>query len=381
MRNEKSMHSNKKCKKVIKVLKYDYENSQSNDIALIIDKLKNNEKYEFNESAVLYRTNMESRSIIVAFIRKRIPFRLLDKEYNFFEHFICKDILAYLKLSIMPYDYDCFKRIINKPFRYISKINIEKVKNSYIKMDCFEQLINIEGLPVFQIKSISNIQKDIYRLDKLNLQSAIQYIINNLGYQDYLSDYCLKYKIPISELDEIIEEFKEAAGEFNTISTFLVHVESVSERLKSMQYNGNDNAVVLSTIHGVKGMEFKNVFIINCVDGVIPHVNNMEKDLEEERRLFFVGITRAIENLYIGIPNNIRGKNKEVSRFIKECNIYNSENYSELYKPGDKILHSSFGEGTVKDIDKEIIKIEFGDFIDRSFALNVLHNNGIIKKL
>jgi DNA helicase-2/ATP-dependent DNA helicase PcrA len=380
MRNEKNMKPYKQDKKTIEVLRYQDENSQCSDIALAIEKLRSVGEYDYNNNAVLYRTNMESRSIIDAFIRKKIPFRLLDKEYNFFEHFICKDMLAYLRLSIIPYDYDSFKRIINKPFRYISKVNIEKLKNSSLKMDYFEQLKNIEGVPVFQVKSLDNLQKEVSRLNKLSLQGAIQYIISTLGYHDHISEYCTKYKIPISELEEIIEEFKESASDFNSIVTFLAHVENVSEELKNNINRNLDEGVILSTIHGVKGMEFKNVFIINCVEGIIPHSNNIDKDIEEERRLFFVAITRAIDNLYICLPKNIRAKNKEKSRFIQECGINEFENYHELYKIKDIITHISFGKGTVKAVENNVITIEFFDSIERRFDIAILHNNGIIKK-
>lgn len=381
MRNEKNMQTYRQDKKVIEVLKYTDENSECSDIALVIEKLKSISQYDYNNNAILYRTNLESRSIIDAFIRKKIPFRLLDKEYNFFEHFICKDILAYLRLSIIPSDYDSFKRIINKPFRYISKVNIEKLKHSNLKMDYFEQLKNIEGIPVFQIKSLDNLQKEVSRLNKLSLQGAIQYIISTLGYHDHIAEYCTKYKIPISELEEIIEEFKESAGGFNSIATFLAHVENVSEELKNIVNRNNEEGVILSTIHGVKGMEFKNVFIINCVEGIIPHNNNVDKDIEEERRLFFVAITRAIDNLYICLPRNIRAKNKEKSRFIEECGINEFENYQELYKIKDTITHTSFGKGTVTAVENNVITIEFFDSIERRFDIAILHNNGIIKKV
>lgn len=381
MRNEKHMYSNREEKKIIEILKYNDENSQSNDIALIIEKLKSLGNYDYNENAVLYRTNLESRSIIDAFIRKKIPFSLLDKEYNFFEHFICKDILAYLRLSIMPWDYESFKRIINKPFRYISKVNIEKLKYSTIKMDYFEQLKNMEAIPVFQIKNLDKIQKEVHSLNKMSLHTAVQYILNTLGYQDYIAEYSTKYKIPILELGEIIEEFKEAANEYNSIATFLAHVESVSEELKNKVKDNNEDGVILSTIHGVKGMEFKNVFIMNTVEESIPHANNMDKDIEEERRLFFVGITRTVDNLYICIPKNIRAKHKKPSRFIEECGIDIYENFHELYKPNDSIIHNSFGKGIVKLMDKNVITIEFYDNIERKFDITILHNNGIIKKI
>jgi DNA helicase-2/ATP-dependent DNA helicase PcrA len=154
MRNNKNMYAQNQYSPKVNIMNYNNENMQAEDISLNILKLKGINQCEYNENAILYRTNVESRSIIDAFIRKKIPFKLLDKEYNFFQHFICKDILAYLKLSIDNTDIESFIRIINKPFRYISKINIEKVRKINTNEDCFEKLKNIDDIPIFQLKSI-----------------------------------------------------------------------------------------------------------------------------------------------------------------------------------------------------------------------------------
>ncbi|MCY6370860.1 ATP-dependent helicase [Clostridium ganghwense] len=378
MRNNKIMYAQKEYRPKINVMNYKNENMQAEDISLNIIKLKGLNQCEYNENAILYRTNVESRSIIDSFIRKKIPFKLLDKEYNFFEHFICKDVLAYLKLSIDSSDKESFFRIINKPFRYISKINIEKVRKSTNRGDCFENLKSIDNLPVFQLKSIDELKKDIQRLNKMSLSGAISSILSNLGYYDYLKEYSSKFKIDISELEEILEEFKASAEEYKTIITFLVHVDEVEEEIIKNKRNENKDSVILSTIHGVKGMEFKNVFIINCNEENIPHINSMDENIEEERRLFYVGITRTIENLSLCISNEIRGKNKKVSRFIKECKLYSL--FQNTYKIGERIIHKSFGEGEVKFIDDKKIEIEFNNKIIRTFDVLVIYNNGLIKK-
>ncbi|MCM8711327.1 ATP-dependent helicase [Clostridium sp. SYSU_GA19001] len=381
-RNEKTMTAYKNEEKISEILNYTDENSQAEDIALRIEKLKFLGGYNYKDCAVLYRTNLESRSLIDAFIRKKIPFKLLDKKYNYFDHFICKDLIAYLKLSIMGDDINSFKRIINKPFRYISKISIEKLKNSCIKYDCFEMLKNMDEVSIFQIKNIERLQKQIYSLNKMSLQSAVQFIITDLGYYDYIKEYSKKFKIDLSELEDILEEFKEATGGYNTIMSFLAHIDVVNEQIEkeSKGYNDEDS-VTLSTVHGVKGMEFKNVFIVDCVEDILPHRSSIDSHLEEERRLFFVAITRTIDNLYICIPRHIRGKYKQPSRFVEECNINPYEYLQKNYKSGDRVVHSTFGNGRILDINKNIIQIIFKDGINRRFDINILHNNGIIRKL
>ncbi|WMJ80887.1 ATP-dependent helicase [Clostridium sp. MB40-C1] len=377
MRNNKDICAEKIDRPKISILNHRDENIQAENVSLNIIKLKQINKYEYSNNAILYRTNIESRSVIDCFIRKGIPFKLLDKQYNFFEHFICRDILSYLKLSIDKGDRESFLRIINKPFRYISKINIEKVKRSPDNKDCFEALKNVEDIPVFQLKDIDKLKKDIQNLNKMSLSGAVNFVLNDLKYYNYLKQYSKKFKMDIKELEEIVDEFKSSLQEYRTIITFLSHVEEVKETIKNKPIEEKD-AVILSTIHGVKGMEFKNVFIINCNEENIPHVNSMDKNIEEERRLFYVGITRTIENLWLSTCSNIRGKNKTVSRFIEECNLASVLN--EEFKTGDRILHKTFGIGEVNYIDNKKIEIKFTDEIIRAFDPMILYNNGLIER-
>ena len=379
MRNQKIMRAFKDNVPKINVMSYKDESKQSEDISLNILKLASQGIYAFEDNTILYRTNVESRSIIDGFIRKKIPFRLLDKEYNFFEHFICKDIIAYLKLSIDKYDIESFTRIINKPFRYISKINIEKVKRAAEREDCFEKLKSIDNVPPFQLNVIDKLKRDIQNLNKMSLTGSINTVIKDLGYYDYLKEYALKYKLSISELEDIVEEFVEASKEYNTIITFLAHIDEVKEQINNNKRNEEEKGVILSTIHGVKGMEFKNVFIINCNEETIPHKNSMDNNLEEERRLFYVGITRSIDNLWLSMCNEIHGKARKTSRFIEECKL--STLLQGTFKQGDIVEHKSFGKGKVLFIDDKKIEISFENSINRSFDPVVLYNNGLIKRI
>jgi|GEM_PF-122723 len=381
-RNEKNMFSSKSEKKKIECNNFYDENLEGDFIADEIKALISGEGYKYKDYAVLYRTNMESRSIIDALLRKKLPFKLLDKEYNFFEHFICKDVIAYLRLSIFPDDIESFIRVINKPFRYISKISLEKLKESNVKKNCFEAIKEMDTTPIFQMKNIDKLYKNIAHLNKMTLQGAVESIINNLGYEEYISLYCKKFKLKLSDLLDILEEFKESVKSYNTIIAFLSHIEEVKEELKKVKNNfQEENAVVLSTIHGVKGMEFKNVFIMNCVEDLLPNKNSIEEGIEEERRLLYVAITRAIDNIYFCIPKNIRGSSKQCSRFIEEIGLNSVDSLNLIYNNGDLVVHHSFGKGKVIALKNNVIEIAFENSIARKFDVNILHNNGMLKKL
>ena len=302
---------------------------QGEEIANIIGNFKEG---QYTDNAILYRTNMEARSLIDTFTRRKIPFILLDKGYNFFNHFISRDIISYLKLAIDIKNKELFLSVINKPFRYISKSNISYVNTYKEDIDPFQILINKEDTPPFQCKKLDELRKEILYLNKISLGSAIQYIISSLGYIDYLREYASKYGQNFEELEDMLEEFKGAAEGFKTITEFLVHVQNVEEEIEK------SNGVILSTIHGVKGMEFKNVYIINCDEETIPHKSSIDENIEEERRLFYVAVTRAIHNLYIFSPKTIRGKFYEPSRFIAEGE-FTEESLKVEYgvKKGDSI--------------------------------------------
>lgn len=368
-RNNKEIISNKNTEGIIKFKTPFDEVEQGEEISKIIEKDTNNLK----DNAILYRTNMEANSIIDVLSKRRIPFILLDKGYNFFEHFICKDILAYLRLAIDIKDKESFNRIINKPFRYISKANLAYVNSQREDLSGFDILINKKDIPPYQIKAIDDLRKNILYLNKLSLGSAIQSVVSDLGYLDYLREYADKYKQSVEELEDIVEEFKNSSRDCRTILELFNHINNVKEKIEE---NKNvEDGVILSTIHGVKGMEFKNVYIINTVEEIIPHKS--AENIEEERRLFYVAITRAIDNLYVYSPKRIAGKFREVSNFVIESGLKEA-NTDYKIKIDSVVHHKAYGNGLVKESNNDLIKIDFGDGEVKSFSIKILIENNIL---
>lgn len=376
-RTDKHIVSSNKDNGLIKFQGVANETIQGNFIGDHILKLKESSRLSFSDYVVIYRTNMESRSIIDSFIRKKIPFNLLDKQFNFFNHFICQDILAYLKLSIYPLNFEAFERIINRPYRYISKMNIDAVKNSTGLNNPFTKLKNLESVPVFQIKILDKLENDINALNRMSLPTAVEFIIGDLMYHKYLTEYADKYHLSIEDLENVLDEFKSSVSEFKTIEEFLRHVDEVENETKKAVVRANEkqDGVILSTIHGVKGMEFDTVYMMNTVDGFIPYKNN---DLEEERRLFYVGLTRAINNIIFVAPNLIRGEKRTKSQFLRECDLSAEFLGGEKFKVGALVKHSFYGEGVIKEISDDNIVINFSG-VNRKFDFTVLINNGLIQ--
>lgn len=377
-RNNKEIKWNKDYEGIIKWFSPYNEKMQAETLAdIILENKKNDIPYESN--AVLYRTNMESMQIIEVLTKKKIPFTLLDREYNFFEHFICKDIIAYLKLSVNCFDRESFLQIINKPFRYISKGTLSYIKNYNEEEDPFNIIINKTDTPPFQKKKLADLKIDINYLNKISLSSAISYIVMDLGYIDYLKAYCERLNQSIDDLEDIIEEFKLSAEGFKTIFEFLSHIEEVKQTIEESKKKKNREGVILSTIHGVKGMEFKNVYIINCCEETIPHASSIKENIEEERRLFYVGITRAIDELYLFSPRNRKGQFKDISRFIVEGKFNDMPIDTYGFEVHDKITHRTYGIGQIEELKDDKITISFGSTL-RSFSLKILVENDLIYK-
>lgn len=372
IRNKKSFSSINAQKGCISTESFFDERAQSDSIAKRILKGVKGKRENFSDNAVLYRTNMEARSFIDAFIKNKVPFRLLDKSYNFFDHTICKDLISYMLLGQDLSNREAFKRIINKPFRYISKVNLERLSAYKYKEDCFYILSNICSLPIFQYRELQRLRKDLVNMARCPLVDLTDYILMRLEYRKYLVSYCKKYGASLEEVEEIISEFKEAVKDFSDIGSFLGHVKEVKEKL-SRKAPDSEDSVILSTIHGVKGMEFKNVYVINCVDGNIPFKREgKESCLEEERRLFYVAITRAKENLYLSLCKYMRGKCKEQSPFIYECGIREIIDRSEDYSIGSLVEHEAFGKGEVVSVSVGVIGIKFHDGLIRHFDIHKL---------
>lgn len=356
------------------------ERIQGDEISEKIRAFYNKSSYRYKENIVLYRTNMEAMSVIDSFIRNKIPFTLLDKEYNFFNHFICKDLLSYLSLAMNPYDREAFINIINKPFRYVSKTSIAYIREYKYEKDTFDILIEKDDTPPFQRKKLDELKRDFNYIKKSSLSSGIQYIITDMGYIDYLKTYTERFGGNIEDLEEIVEEFKMSASSFKTIFEFFEHVDEVGKKIEESKRNKTDDRVLLSTIHGVKGMEFKNVFLINCNEDTMPHSSSKEENIEEERRLFYVGITRAIDNLFLFVPKVRKGKFRDASRFIEEGGFMEIVKASHGLVKDSVVTHKAFGTGKVVEVNGDEVGILFHDGMKRKFSAKVLLDNGLISK-
>lgn len=332
-RNQKNIISNKgyidsSKDKHINFYTCDNDNSEAQKISEIILNKAAEEDCNYGEIAVLYRTYAENSQIINSFVKNKIPFKVYGNYYNLFDNPIYRDLLAYLKFAVNRNDKMCLKLIANKPKRYISRLYINKLMEKNNVFDCLEEIRkNDLSFPVF--RSLKEFEYKLNKLKykllnrKINLYESVDYICFRLNYFNYLKEYCSKSNQNTEDILQILDDFKELCKNFEYVYDFLDYADNFQADMdKYFKAVDDKQAVTLSTIHGVKGMEFNSVFIINCNEGIIPHEKCKDDNFEEERRLFYVGITRAIEYLYIFHTVRIKSKEMLPSRFLKECNFF-----------------------------------------------------------
>lgn len=339
---------------------------------------------EYTDFAVIYRTNIQSRALVDVFMDMRIPFVVKDSIVTIYDHWAAQDILSYLRIGVNPNSNKDWIRIINKPFRYISKDNLNLIKD---EPDFINALINKCDLHPKQVKTINDLDIDITYVKGLNPKNAISYIRTTLDYDRYILDYCTNRKIKTNGLIEILNELESSATNFKTIQEYLDHIERVKSEIVDNKNNKETDGVIFTTMHSAKGLEFKNVYIIGANEGTIPHEKSYEIDdeekkndqIEEERRLMYVAITRAEENICISSPINKYGKRVSKSRFVEDIKAPTKKEMDSI-SIGDKIYHKKFKEGIIVEKNGDSIKIRFKD-VDRVLNSKVCLTKRIIWKI
>lgn len=338
---------------------------------------------EFSDFAVIYRTNLQSRAVIDAFMDAGIPFVTLDGIVTMYNHWIFKDIMSYLKLGIGLGSNRDVMRVINRPKRYISKDTMEKAEK--LGGDFIQGITNHGSLNRLQINGMLEFKNDLKRLGIMEPHKAVSYIRNVIGYDEYLKEYAASKGISTKGLMETIEEIESSASGFKSIVLYMQHVEEVSEKLGERDYtNFGRNNVKLLTMHKAKGLEFDTVFICGSVDGLTPYMKDdrLGEDFEEERRLYYVAMTRARRELCITIPKRRYGKAVKASRFVEE--FQKSMDYGSQVHIGQQVYHKIYYGGVVREIiesrEGARIKVDFEGSI-KELNLKACLQNEIIRLL
>lgn len=267
------------------------------------------------EIAILFRVHTDARAVVEAMVERKIPFQMKEHLPNIYEHFIAKDIMAYFRLATGKRRRQDFLQVMNRPKRYLGR---DSVSGSQVS---FEDMRKFYCDKDWMIDRIDQFEWDVKMLMKMAPYAAIQYIRKRIGYDDFLKEYAFTHQINRSDLNEVLAEIEEAAKAFSSVEEWFAHVEEYTETLKVKEKERNRPrpGVRLMTIHASKGLEFKQVFLIAANEGRIPYQKaKTDKEIEEERRLFYVAMTRAKDFLKICYVKIKNGKEVTPSRFVDE---------------------------------------------------------------
>lgn len=272
----------------------------------------------YKEMAVLYRTAIDARALSEVLSERQVPFVMKEKLTSLYDHFIGTDIMSYLHLSQGHYERRYFLQVANRPKRYISRDSMREGQVSY------ESLRNFYCDKDWMMDRIDQWEWDMKMLKKQAPYAAIQYIRKGIGYDEFLREYAAGKGISEEELLTVLEEIQQSSREYQTVEEWFAHVENYKEMLEKQKAKGGREAadrdgVTLMTMHGAKGLEYEVVFVIEGNEGITPYKKAKTKEaLEEERRLFYVAMTRAKSKLIISYVKEKNGKDVSPSRFVEE---------------------------------------------------------------
>ena len=361
-------------------IKYLRSYDEKHEISLIIDEIKDlkTKGYKPSDIAVLYRTNAQSRTVEEGFLNKGIPYKVFGS-YYFYNRKEIKDLIAYLKLIANPHDDISLRRVINVPKRKIGESSILELENRANEK-------NISLFDALETKKELEFRIIIENLIRKSESSSLTELIDII-----LNETKIKYELESSktiedetrlenlmEFKSITASFEERTGNVN-LNDFLDEISLIADM---SNHTEDGDVVTLMTLHSAKGLEFKVVFLVGMEEGLFPHnMSLMEDNIEEERRLCYVGITRAQEILYItnakrrmlygkdtmNMPSRFineitdelleKNENKETANIINKNEMYNKNN-SEI-KEGDIIAHEQYGTGVVIKDEGSLISVAF----------------------
>ena len=302
---------------------YLWESQQQEGEAIIGQILKGcREGHCYNDFAVLFRTNTQPRLFMSQLMAYNIPFRTRDNIPNIYEHWVTRDILAYLRLAQGSRSRRDILQVMNRPKRYLSR---ESLEGREIAFDAWAEYFYEKEQP-WVAERIEQLEGDLRVLSRTSPFAAVNYIRMGMGYEGFLKEYAQYRRINADALLDVLDELQDGARAYKTYEDWFAHMEAYTEELKRQKKQQEQLAdcISLATLHSAKGLEYPIVHILDVNEGLMPYKKAvLDADLEEERRMFYVGVTRAKERLSLHSVKKYNGKEVDVSRFVGEMCVDN----------------------------------------------------------
>ena len=321
--NEKRYKKNIRAKKErdnsVEFMAFDSKESECEKLLLMIKEILKEDSAKLNHIACLFRTNMDASFLAEKLLQEKIPYQMREKEYNPYEHFIAKDFLHYLHLVDGNLTVEHFVQIMNRPLRYINRDAINTGKNT---ID-FDEIIQFYEKKEYMQHQIKKLLYDLNRMQKMDIFAAINYVRKGIGYDDFLQKHALETGTQPNDYLKLADELQNRMGAFSSLAKLQNHIDNYREQITRSNNSKQDKkkeGIHIMTYHASKGLEFDTVFLPDCNEGIIPYRKSVTREeIEEERRLFYVAMTRAKEQLYIMYVDEYNDNRHLVSRFVKEA--------------------------------------------------------------
>ncbi len=305
----------------------------------------------YGNMAVISRTNTEVHSLATKLMLYNIPFKMKESMPDIYNHFIADNIMAYVKIAMGDNSRRNYLKIINRPNRYISR---DRLSDDTIDLS---GLMNEYSGNYRIVRNLVVLENDLKRIKDMSPWAGINYIRRGVGYNEYIREYCRYRDIETQEFEDIMDEIQDMAKGFGSYDEWFDFIEEYKNELTEINRSRNDqpDAITIATMHGSKGLEFDHVFIIDAVEDITPHKKSKEPgQLEEERRMFYVAVTRARYGLNIYVPRYIRGRKAEESRFVDEMICPGAD-----LKAGVRVSHKKYGVGLITFADDQNVMVAF----------------------
>ena len=313
----KQLSTPNKAGSPVKLLEYENPREEYMSFAAALKKRLDREE-TIEDTAVLFRTNQEAEGLVGALMEYQIPFTMKEQLPNLFRHWISRNLQAYLKMAAGDRSRKIFLEIMNRPNRYIAR---DALGSSTIS---FGELREFYKDKDWMCDRITTLETHLRILSTLAPYAAINFIRKGMGYEEYLMEYAQYRKIRPEELLEVLDRLQESAKGMKNLEEWEAYIEEYTRKLaeQAKKQETKKEGVVISTLHAVKGLEYDKVYIMNVNEGSIPYKKAVLEDaLEEERRLFYVGMTRAKKELMLCYVRRQYEKERDPSRFLEETGL------------------------------------------------------------
>lgn len=294
-----------------------YESQRAENLAVIgeiREKVESGAKYR--DFAILFRTNTQPRLLTEQLMEYNVPFKMKERIPSLYDHWIARDVMTYIKIAEGSRKRADFLQIMNRPKRYIGRDSLCEPEIA------FDEWIKMYEEQPWIAERIERLWYDVRMLKTMSPYAAINYIRRGIGYDDYLKEYADYRNLNKDDLTEVLDELQATAKGYKSYDGWMEHIAEYEKGIRQLweKRQEEQNAVTLATLHSAKGLEFEEVYLMDANEGIMPYKKAvLEQDIEEERRLFYVGMTRAKSMLTICTVASVNDKSMEPSRFIKEA--------------------------------------------------------------